>query len=169
MTDKSKRNFLKGIFGMGAAATIALPSAVAKQLEGKSSEEQIALIDALVEDGFMKKRTALRWKLKEGHISKEEFKRLFLTVKEFSQEEAPNEDLKISALKMRTGKYSISDEKSIEELESIELDERESKREYNRILKTEFGVDGTESTGYAGMTDDMCRKMLGFLKEKHKC
>lgn len=167
MTDKSKRNFLKGIFGMGAAATIALPSAVAKQLEGKSSEEQIALIDALVEDGFMKKRTALRWKLKEGHISKEEFQKLFLTVKEFSQEDSPNEDPKFVKHKdclMRTGKYSIDNE-----LNLIELSEIESRKEYNKILESQLEVDGTKSSGYVGISDNQCRKMLELLKEKYKC
>lgn len=175
MTDKSKRNFLKGIFGMGAAATIAVPNAIAKQLEGKSSEEQVALIDALVENGFMKKRTALRWKLQEGHISKEEFQKLYLTVKEFSQEEHPNEDPKFVEHKgclMRTGKYSIPDGQSVVELKSIELDEKESKKEYNKILKNDFLVDflvdGTESSGYVTMSDE-AYKILEVLKEKYKC
>lgn len=174
MTDR--RDFITNLFsgGAGAVAAFCLPSAVAEQLEGKSKEEQVALIDALVADGFMKKRTALRWKLKEGHISKEEFSEQFLKVKEFSQEEAPNEIQAINQrlehvpVKMRTGKYAINESTSLESI-SLSDKERQEELELDNILKMEFNIhESDKKVAARGISDDQCRKLLEILNEQYK-
>ena len=176
-----RRNFIRNLFGVGAAATVAIPSAFAAQLDGKTKEEKIALIDALVEDGFMKKRTALRWKLKEGHITGKEFKEQFLNVKEFSEEEAPNEIVPMaeSIRLWRKEKYSIPEDERFNNLNSDVMreslsrsDESNSVKEYNQVLEDILGREGYEDYKSSKaksdkMSDDQCRHLLELLSRKH--
>lgn len=167
MTDKSKRNFLKGILASVSALFVGIPSSVAKKLDGKPIEEQQLLIDDLVKDGFMKQRTALRWKLKNGILSKEEFKNLSRNVKEISQEEDISDHPRRHGSPPRSGNYAVLSDENIEGFSSFDLEETEGRKEYNEVLKKEFDIDPSELNCSYGITDSGFEKLVENLKLKH--
>lgn len=66
-----RRGFLKKLFTGGAAATAAvvLPQAVQAQLEDKTLEQRKELLAGLVEAGYMREMTFLRWQCENKFIT----------------------------------------------------------------------------------------------------
>lgn len=125
--DNGRRGFLKNFFGGGAAAVaaVSMPSALEKQLEGKTDEEKIAIVQACVDDGFMKERTFLRWKLQNGYMSKDDFADQYMSCKEPFEshyiESDNGEELKrykdfVNSLKCET-RENAKDQKQLEDVE----------------------------------------------------